>query len=223
MTARQLQKEFEQAAYHIDAVKKNEVILITDTIQYFLNESQNTFIKTRLNNISKSTGNKQKQLDEIRTLIIKSQSLNENTSLSSQTFKVYDLPFNYNFLIADRTTTNYCNVLRTYQNRLLSSENIQEALYGTHTKPKHNSPISEIYGNYLRIYRDFDLTFTINDVNIDYIRDWQEINLMTGITSELDESVHKDIIQLAVNIFLEAIESGRFKTNIEKNIITEQI
>lgn len=223
MTARQMQKEFEQSASYIDDVRKGNISLITDDVQFFLNEAQNSYINTRLNNIKKSIGNKQKQLDEIRTLIVKSASLSEQLSLSSNTAKVYNLPSNYHYLIADKTTTGYCGQTRIYQNRLMSSENIQEALHGTHTKPKYNSPISELYGNYIKIYRDFELTFTINDVNIDYVRDWASINLFNNITSELDEGCHKDIVQLAVNIFLEAIESGRFKTNVEKNIITEQI
>lgn len=221
MTYRQMEKEFEQTASFIDAVKKRNLRVVTDDKQFFLNEAQNSFIHTRINNVRKKIGNRQRELDEIRTLIVKSKSLVATTLTSL--YNEYDLPSDYHYLIADRTATTYCSITREYQNRLMESENITEALHGTHTKPKYNSPISELYGNTLRVYRDYNLTFTINDVNIDYVRDWAEIDLFNGVDCELDDSVHKDIVQLAVNIFLEAVESGRFKTNIEKNTITEQI
>ena len=37
------------------------------------------------------------------------------------------------------------------------------------------------------------------------------------------ENVHKDIVQLAVTMFLESVQSNRFVSHIEKNILTEQI
>ncbi len=223
MTAREMQKEFEQSADFIDAVNKLDLRIISDDVEFFLNEAQHVFINTRLKNFKKQIDNKQKDLDEIRTLIVKNTQLVLDAGSSTDEIRVYDLPSDYVFLISDYSFTTYCNKLRRYQNRLLSSEDLQEALHGTHTKPKFNSPVSEIVGSKLQVYRDFDLTFTINNVNIDYIKTWNSISINTPTNSELDSNTHKDIVQLAVNIFLEAVQSGRFTSNVDKNIITEQI
>jgi hypothetical protein len=66
-----------------------------------LQEAEHSYINVRLNNIKKGIKNNQKSLDEIRTLIIKRTTLVEDLGLSTSTYKVYDLPNNYNYLLSD--------------------------------------------------------------------------------------------------------------------------
>lgn len=223
MTGREMQKEFEQSSAYIDEIKKGDINLISDDVNFFLNEAQHTYINIRLNNIKKSIKSNQKSIDEIRAIVIKGSALVLDAGLSTPERNVYDLPVDYNYLISDYTNTTYCGTARNYQNRLVNSENLQEILIGTHTKPKYNSPISELIGNKLYVYIDYDLTFTINSVIIDYVKTWVNIDVTEDVTSELDPNVHKDIVQLAVNLFLESIQSGRFRTNTEKNILNEKL
>jgi hypothetical protein len=221
MTTTEFIKEFQQQAAFIDKFKS--IRILTDDIQYFLNEGQDVIIKRKLTSFSDTLKKGQRNLDEIRTIIVGNTVLIKDNGLSTTQKYVWDLPDNYLFLISDKSETSYCNTTFNVQNRLYSSENILDIVNGFHSKPSYKSPISEIIGNKLYVYRDNNLTFDITSVNIDYIRVYDRINLTDGTTSELDQSVHRDIVSLAVNIFLEAVESGRFQTITQKNNITEQI
>lgn len=221
MTTTEFIKEFQQQASFIDKLKPIRVL--TDDIQYFLNEGQDTFIKRKLNSFKDTVKRGQRNLDEIRSLMVGNVSLIKDNGLSTTKKYVWDLPNDYLFLIGDKSETSFCNAVYEVQNRLYSSENILDIVNGFHTKPSYKSPVSEIIGSKLYVYRDNELSFDITDVKIDYIKDYDRINLRDGTTSELDDSVHRDIVSLAINIFLEAVESRRFQTVTEKNTITEQI
>lgn len=221
MTTTEFIKEFQQQASFIDKLKK--IRILTDDIQYFLNEGQDAFIKKKLNSFSDTLKKGQRNLDEIRTIIVGNTALVKDNALSTTQKYVWTLPSDYLFLIGDKSETTYCNRTFNVQNRLYSSENILDIVNGFHSKPSYKSPVSEIIGNKLYVYRDNALSFGITTVSIDYIKVYNRINFTDGTTSELDESVHRDIVSLAVNIFLEAVESGRFQTITQKNTITEQI
>jgi hypothetical protein len=223
MTTREMQRNFEQSAMFVDKLK--DIRIVSQDVQHFLNESQRNFVNTRLKNI-KSQGIKrsQRELDELRTIYVKNSGLTLDSGSSTTYEKYYTLPSNYLFLISDRSNISYCNSEYTNtQNRLYSSELIGEILRSTHTRSHYKSPVSELINNQLIVYLDYNLSFTINSVNIDYIRKYSEINLFNGTTSELDDSTHNDIVEGAVNLFLEAVESRRFRTNTEKNAISTQL
>jgi hypothetical protein len=225
MTDRQMQKEFEQSAGYVDLITRfPNKRLISEDVNYYLNESQTVYVNKRLNAIKRNIRDSQRELDELRPLFVKGTELPKDNELTTINYHVGTLPVNYLYLISDYTAVKYCGSTKKVQNRLYSSEKIQEIRNTYHTQPHHDSPVSELINNKLYVYVDNDLTFSINSVNIDYIKTFTEIDVLSAETNcELDQSVHKDIVQGAVNIFIESSDPQRFRGNTEKNILTEQI
>lgn len=223
MTTIELQERFEALANYHDSL--SNIRKTAKLVDIYLKDAERAYINKRLKGIGSGIKDlRQKSVDEIRPITVKNQNLNIDGNLSTDQIKVYDLPDNYMFLIGDRSTTNYCNKDYKVQNRLYVSEEEGEILNGTHTKPHYKSPVSQIYDNKLYVYRDNELTFDIKNVIIDYVRKYQPIDLFEQRTSELDDSVHPDIVSLAITIFLDAVESRRFNTNLQKAVnITEQV
>lgn len=219
MTARQFQEEFETAASFIDELK--DIRIISKDVNYFLNEGQHSYVSKRLNNIRNKVENKQKDIDELRSIVVVNTAPVLNAGLSTSSYNVYDLPSGYLYLLNSRSLTSKCDNSREYENRLTPLENLHKILNYKYTATKYNDPVSTLSGDNLYIYKND--SFTVDTVYMDYVRKYNNIDVIGDVTSELEENVHKDIVQLAVNIFLENVQSGRFRTNIEKNILTEQI
>lgn len=225
MTPRQMQIAFEKSATYVNEVKEGSIRIDSDHVNYYLNQGGRVIFNKKLNNATKETSDgikvSQRELDEVKNLIIKNQTLIKDNSLTTSEYDVYTLPDNYYFMIADKTTTSHFTVEKIYQNRMYSSERIHEVLEDTHYGTKYNSPVSELANNKLYIYKKSN--FTISNVKIDYIKDFTEVNVITDQAMTLDESLHEEVVQMAITIFLENINSGRFRTSIEKNTITEQL
>jgi hypothetical protein len=219
MTGRDFQKEFELAASTFNELK--DINKTSYVINYFLNEAQNVYINKRLMNLRNKVEGKQKDIDEIRSIVVRNASLVVNLPLSTSSYNVYSLPSDYLFLLNDRSITSRCNKTNEYENRLSPLENLHTILKYKYTSTKYNDPVSALSDNSLYIYKND--TFTIDDAKIDYVRKYNQIDVINNVTSELDENVHKEIVQLAMNIFLENVQSGRFKSNFEKNVVTEQV
>ena len=81
-------------------------------------------------------------------------------------------------------------------NRLTNSENIQNVLSTPFLKPSVQTPVSELVGNVLYIYRDTN--FTVNSCSIAYIRKPRYMSLALGSDCELDAGFHQTICDMAV-------------------------
>ena len=55
--------------------------------------------------------------------------------------------------------------------------------------------------------------FIIDKVKITYIRKPKEISLSLGVSCELPEHTHQEIVDMAVSSILEGISDPRFKTH----------
>lgn len=225
MTPRQFQIEFERARKFLDQNRFQQISFTTEDIQYFLNEAINVIITKKLKTSKKESRNgikvSQRELDEIRSLLVKNISLVKDVGLSNLEYDVYTLPDDYYFLISDKSSTISCSVTKVYQNRLYSTENLYEILEDTHFGTKYNSPVSELSTEKLYVYKNSN--FTIDSVIIDYIKKWIEIDILNNINTDLNENIHKQIVNVAVNIAYENIDNNKFRINTEKNQITDQI
>lgn len=152
MTAREFQKEFETAASFIDELKG--IRIISDDVNYFLNEGQHVYVNKRLENITNKLEGKQKDIDEIKDIVVRDTTLVLNAGLSTSTKRVYDIPSDYLFLINDRSTTSHCNISKEYSNRLTPLENLHTILNYKYTSTKYNDPVSALSGDTLYIYID---------------------------------------------------------------------
>ena len=222
MTARELQRQFETFASYNDVL--SNIRINSNVVNIFLNEGQDAFIIERLDAYKKDIKSNQRVLDSIRPLIVKNKVLDLNNTKSTSDYKVFNLPSDYLYLIGDKSETEYCNKTYKNQNRLYSSEEINDILKDSHAQSHYESPVSEIENNYLYVHLNKYFDFTIKSVNIDYIKKYEKIDVLNDKTSVLDDSFHRDVVQLAITIFLESVQSNRFRTNVEKNmIVTSQI
>jgi len=219
MTGRQLQREFEMSASTFNEFKPFS--FKGNEISYFLNESQSIYINKRLEHIKNKTENKQKSIDELSAITVKDTALVKDVPNSTTERDVYDFPSDYLYLINDRSNTVFCGTTKFYDNRLTKLEILYKILEHKYSSTIYKSPVSAITNNKLYIYNDGN--FTVSGVTIDYVKDYTEIDVIADTTSDLDPNVHKELVQLAVTIALENIQSGRFQSNVSKNIITEQI
>lgn len=219
MTAREFQENFEFAASFRNELKG--IAIPSNKINYFLNEAQSVYVDKRLKNIRNKIEGKQKDIDELKEIVVRDTVLTINGAASTSDRSVYTLPTNYVYLLNDRSVISRCNTEKEYDNRLTPLEDLHTILEYSHTTTKYNDPVSALSENSLYIYRTND--FTISEVRIDYIREYASIDVINGVTSELNPNVHREIVQMAINIFLENIGSGRFTTSVEKGVlVTEQ-
>ncbi len=223
MTPRQFQIEFERSASYIDEVKNDSIRIISDDVNYYLNEALHVFVTNKLKVEQGRSGLKrsQRELDEIRELVVKNTVLSKDNALSTTSYSVYTLPTDYLFLLGSSTITTHCEVQNTYSNRMYGTDKLGEILSDTHYGTKYNSPVADLASNKLYIYRNS--SFTIDSVLLDYVKDYTRIDVINDENTELNESTHKDIVQLAVTIFQNSISSGKFRETVEKNILTKQI
>lgn len=223
MTPRQFQIEFERASYLIDDVKNGILKLNSEDINYYINEAIHVFITKKFKETKSGNGIKrsQKKLDEIKELIVKNSILIKDSGLSTIDYDVYTLPSDYFLLLSDKSLISYCSNEKVFQNRMYSTEEIQEILEDTHYTTKYNSPVSELVDDKLYVYKK--TSFSLSQVSIDYIKNWDNVDIINDTNTNLNPSTHKDIVNLAVLIFLESINNSRFNSNIEKNIITKQV
>lgn len=91
--------------------------------------------------------------------------------------------------------------LSVQSNRYAQTHTIHNLLSDPFNTTKSTSPISVIHGDRIDVYTD--KTFIVDKVIIDYLRLPRRLNIKNNISCELPEHTHKEIIQLAVDSFLQ--------------------
>lgn len=99
-------------------------------------------------------------------------------------------------IIMQRTLTKHSGTGIWRSNRLSPSEVISSLNQSSFYKSSHFSPVSELEGSNLNIYRDG--SFTVSGVKVSYIRKPQPISLSLGTDCELSPTYHQQICDLAV-------------------------
>jgi hypothetical protein len=67
------------------------------------------------------------------------------------------------------------------------------------------------------LFLDADMTFIPFRIYLEYLRAAREMSYAGNISCELPEHTHTEIVDQAVQLMIEGIESGRFQTH---NIVT---
>ena len=96
-------------------------------------------------------------------------------------------------------------------NKYVQQDDIAKLLDDPFNTTKHTSPLTTIRGRYIDIYTS-DI-FIIDKLKITYIRKPREISLPLGISCELPDHCHQEIVDMAVSSFLEGISDPRYKTH----------
>lgn len=213
MTTREIQYHFEQAASYHNEVK--DIAIKSKDVNFWINHAIRVFINKK---IQENPQRKQKDIDDLKDILVSDVSLTLDTSTSDKV--TYLLPSDYMYLINDKTTLVYCGATKTVANRLVPSEELFNVLNYSHTKTTHKSPVSNIVGGKINVYID---NFTISSIIIDYLKKPSIFNIFNGTTIELHENTHKDIVELAVLLFVENKNPQRMQLNLQKSAINKQL
>ena len=96
-------------------------------------------------------------------------------------------------------------------NKFVQLDDIAKLLEDPFNTTKHTSPLTTIRGRHIDIYTS-DI-FIIDKLKITYIRKPREISLPLGISCELPDHTHQEIVDMAVSSILEGISDPRYQTH----------
>jgi len=96
-------------------------------------------------------------------------------------------------------------------NKFIQQDDIFKLLDDPFNTTKHTSPLTTMRGEYIDIYTS-DI-FIIDKVKITYIRKPKQISLSLGISCELPEHTHQEIVDRTVSSILEGISDPRYQTH----------
>jgi hypothetical protein len=247
MTSRQMQMEFERVAQLADPALEVIQKLDSDTIFYFLNLSQERYIKTNFVDKEGLNSNKewlQKRDDILKNIIKREILLNAVTgtilvaepstpiggnTVGSPLFPsgtvpassitiTYDLgiriplPTDYYFYLRSnsKVTGTYLDLVtaKWVPNRVISHTDLEKVINSAYNSPILRQPCVLFEENSEAvIYKD---AYTnIFNVDVTYVRRPKKLTLVVAdadtetTTCELSELAHNEIVDLAVNIFIQ--------------------
>ena len=120
----------------------------------------------------------------------------------------------------DIRTDNFSDDVRNAynNNRLTKRQDLKAVLDFSYSKTKYQSPVSSLAQRQLIV--DFDTTFEVTEVEIDYIRKPQLVNLQQGINCELAPATHKEIVDIAARRY-KALKTGGYQQHATESVIIE--
>lgn len=193
---------------------------------YWLNKAQERFVKSRAfgNNPKQTTFEEdQKRIDDLRTLVKPAALTPANTSGTLQ----ITLPNDYMYLVRHECSTSSSNYgSRTVGGRQVKQDEINLLRQDPFRKSSPLEPLYYLMGNTL-VY-ETPVGFTIPTCQLIYLKKPARIQYGTqyavpqaDTACELPEHTHAEIVDLAVTMLLENLESGRYQTNLNESIKSE--
>lgn len=194
---------------------------------YWLNKAQERFVKQRMfgNNLYKTTFEEtEKRIDDLRT-IVKKESI-----VPTVTGQIYlrPLPNDYLYLVRHQCTTvsPLCGT-KVVGGLQVKNDEINTLKKNPFERPTNEEPLYYIEGNNI-VYELVDNSFTIADSNITYVKiprpitNGSEYIVSEAVSEcELPEHTHGEILDIAIAMTLENIESQRYQTNLNELTKTE--
>ena len=192
-----------------------------EVMDYFLNEAQDRFIKTRYgkNNIYKAGFEEiQKRTDDLKALVVTDTVTTSVVSTEENTERVDldSLDNDYMFYIRSRAEILKDGCDAKYVGvKFIQQDDLNRVLDDPFNKPKYGWPV--VYFEDRDIFVISDNTYTVPRVKLTYIKRPAQmknayVSDATLVECELSEYTHKEIVQLAADIILENIESQRFQS-----------
>jgi len=188
-------------------------------IDFLLNQAQERFIKQRYginNNTRKSFESDQKRTDDLRGVVKNSvlqfepYDVNENIDKEA---RFVNTPSDYWFSVNERCIASYkdCNDISSLNNpilvRQINHDELSVILSSPFDGPSKDKVLRLMIGNKFEIIKHKDVSLV--SYNIRYIKKPNQINLQNSVDCELADHTHSEIVNEAIMIGLEAIESPR--------------
>jgi len=198
---------------------------------YFLNEAQDRFIKLRYgkNNLYKAGFEEiQKRTDDLKALVRTEIVPTAAVTYEDGVFKVDldALPSTdlYMFYLRCRAEISKESCPSKYVDvKLVTHDKLHRAMSDPFNKPEYGYPLAYFEDSDVLVMTDG--TYTVPNVKLTYLKRPNQMNLGSyggaKTECELSEYTHKEIIQLAVDIIIENIESPRIQTTQQRMMTTE--
>ena len=237
MTIEQFHREFKVFLDKVDSSAYPE--FMDGEIDIYLNEAQERIIKQRYgkNNIyGKGFEEMQKRTDDLKNLVktkyaevtpadeymdvgdsvykANLDTLYDDINLTSVSGSKYQF---YLKSLAESCENECCNWSRV---KLVQQDDLSSIVYDPFNKPKKNRPV--IFFEDGDIYIWTGKNATVNKFQVTFLKQPNQMNIGTygspKVECELSEHLHKELLQEAVKIALENIESPRTQTHIPVNV-----
>lgn len=197
--------------------------MLPEKVDYWLNKAQERFVKSRAfgNNYFK-TGFEQseKRMDDLRTILVQSSPISPS---NSGNIFISNLPDDYMYLMRHQCHTTYseCTTPMLVPGIQCTQDEMNILLRDPFWSPIPYDPLFYIMGDSI-VYEtegDFDVVDTI----VIYLRKFAKIQYGTqyvdptsDVDCELAEHTHQEILDMAVEMVLENIESQRYQSNLNE-------
>lgn len=223
MTAREMQYLFGVQINQFD----QPLELTSDDIEYWLNKAQLELVKNKFQGVTRSReGFEQSQsiIDDLKTLVVKSVTIpakyggDASSAIDSYFIDYAEFPEDQLYLISHRSQIRYKlpeitwsiidgkrvteeGTVSVVANRYAQLDDIFKMLHDPFNTTRIKSPLIDIGDNEINVYTD--KTFIVENVIINYIKVPKRISITNNEGSELPEQLHEEIIQRAVDSFLD--------------------
>lgn len=228
MTIEELHIEFKISLDKVDSSAYPE--LFEEEIDYFLNEAQDRYVKTRYNknNIyQKGFEEFQKRTDDLKNLVVtRFPQLSDATEYTSigLNIKKADLSTLYSddlkqslssdkymFYIKSLVKIGKTNCSSWGNVKLIQQDDFSVVMQDPFNRPKDNKVL--IFFENDNIYIWGDKSISLDSYHLTFIKTPRKMDFEQGVTSELSEHTHKEIKELAVTIALENLEQNNRLSN----------
>lgn len=213
MTVAQLHLEFKFRCDKLDSL--NYPNFLPEEIDLLLNNAQDRLIKQRYglnNNKKQSFEETEKRTEDLKNItqnvILTPLPYDPVNNIDSQA-RFLILPIDHWFTIQERSsvTCSYCGVPDTRRVEVVpvTHTEISKVLKDPFAQPNIEKVLRLMFNGKVELISNC----IIVDYQMRYLRQPITINLTTGVTCELSDHIHSELIDLAVTIGLEGIESKR--------------
>lgn len=223
MTIAEFHTEFKTRVDKIDALLLPN--LLTSEIDLLLNQAQDRFVKQRYgkNNVKRESFEEtQKRIDDLkaitRNVIIAPSAYSASTNIDANA-RFFILPLDYWFIIQERAEVTYedCHgddVTELVEVRPTEHNEFTKVIKDPFKKPSTAKVLRLMENGMVELVFDPDVTLV--SYRLRYIKAPVRMSYTGSVTCELSSHTHSEIVDLAVSIALEYVESKRtpgFNTN----------
>lgn len=215
MTCAELHLEFKFRCDKLDTL--NYPNFLPEEIDLILNNAQERLVKQRygFNNIKRQSFEETEKRTEDLKEIVKNAILTPlpySIDNIDEDARFLLLPTDHWFTLQERATItcDYCGTPVTKKQEVdtVIHAEISTVLKDPFRKPNVEKVLRLMYMDKVELISNC----TIVDYQMRYLKKPNKIDLTTNVTSELSEHIHSELVDLAVSIALEGIESKRSQT-----------
>lgn len=222
MTISAFHQEFKVRVDKLDALLLPN--LLSSEIDLLLNQAQDRFVKQRYGKTNvkrESFEETQKRIDDLKTItrqvtLAPAAYATDNIDVNARFFT---LPTDYWFIIQERAQITYqdCkeeDVTEIVEVRPIEHNEVSKILRDPFRKPNTAKVLRLMENGRTELITAPSIT--LNTYTLRYIKEPVRMSLSSSVTCELSSHTHTEILDLAVSIALEYVESKRtpgFNTN----------